>query len=159
MIFKPSIAPLLPWVTRTWKNVTYWDFLDIDTELCPVGVTWVSHKCKLAGGKKNSLSTYPYWLLITDYWFSIGDININHLRDLDDAKACYRFSFTDPWFLPWLHNLVVVMLEHHNIVKTKITKRQHGGPNPIVEVGEESFMFLCWFLGRKWPPMRLEITP
>ena len=50
----------------------------------------------------------------------MGNININHLLDLDAAGACYRIIlFEDHGYVPGLHNLVVVMMKHLDIVKTK----------------------------------------
>ena len=50
----------------------------------------------------------------------MGNININHLLDLDAAGACYRIIlFVDPCYVPGLHNLVVMMMKHLDIVKTK----------------------------------------
>ena len=86
----------------------------------------------------------------------MGDIYINHLQDLDAAESCYRkILAADPGNVQGLHNLCVVMVErgqlgqardcllqartiaptedyiarHLDIVNTKITEMQQGGPN------------------------------
>jgi len=50
----------------------------------------------------------------------MGDIYINHLRDLDAAEACYRKILSaEPGNVQGLHNLCVVMVERGQLGEAK----------------------------------------
>jgi len=51
----------------------------------------------------------------------LGDIYINHLKDLDAAEACYqKILAVDPTNVQGLHNLCVVMVERGNLLGAKV---------------------------------------
>jgi tetratricopeptide (TPR) repeat protein len=55
----------------------------------------------------------------------MGDIYINHLRDLDAAEACYRKILSaEPQNVQGLHNLCVVMVERGQLAQARDCLRQ-----------------------------------
>ena len=112
------------------------DFHKEEEEQMPIGCLMVMANPSDLGHGKNSWSTYPFLVFV-----SMGNITINHLWDLDSARTCYRkVLFVDPSYVPGLHNLGIVMLEHLDIVKT--SWRTHCPTQNLVQV-LESFGAHC----------------